>query len=42
MTDFLANHRLRGIVIPNLIGNRNASTLRLASLSTAWFPLARE
>ena len=34
MTDFLVSYRLRGIVIPNLIGNRNASALR--------FPPARE
>jgi len=34
MTDFLGNYKLRGIVIPNLIGNRNANALR--------FPPARE
>ncbi|MDQ0967320.1 hypothetical protein QFZ20_002723 [Flavobacterium sp. W4I14] len=34
MTDFFANVNLQGIVIPNLIGNRNASALR--------FPPARE
>jgi len=34
MTDFLASYRLRGIVIPNLMVNRNASALR--------FPPARE